>query len=162
MNKNSTAFQFLVVALHTVGTKIPVKGIFRISMIFRFVGFTGSSEKKCKTEKCVQPCTCASSIDFLGFNLSENGIKPLPNKVKCILNFPKPNTLTQLRRFWGVFNFYRKLSEPLPWNENTEQAFLAAKNAIAEATLLRHTIPGAQLSLWMDASDIAIGGTSSQ
>ncbi|GFT61247.1 retrovirus-related pol polyprotein from transposon tnt 1-94 [Trichonephila clavipes] len=37
-----------------------------------------------------------------------------------------------------------------------------AKNAIAEATLLRHPIPGAQLGLWVDASDIAIGGTLSQ
>ncbi|GFU53280.1 uncharacterized protein TNCV_2953171 [Trichonephila clavipes] len=34
-------FQSLVVALHTVGTKIHVKGVFRISVIFRFVGFTG-------------------------------------------------------------------------------------------------------------------------
>ncbi|GBN11656.1 hypothetical protein AVEN_102856-1 [Araneus ventricosus] len=55
----------------------------------------------------------------------------------------------------------RKSSEQLKWNENAEQAFLAAKNAIAEATLLRHLIPGAQLSLWVDASDVAIGGTLS-
>ncbi|GBM89585.1 Retrovirus-related Pol polyprotein from transposon opus [Araneus ventricosus] len=56
----------------------------------------------------------------------------------------------------------RKSSEQLKWNENAEQAFLAAKNAIAEATLLRHPIPGAQLSLWVDASDVAIGGALSQ
>ncbi|GBM99470.1 hypothetical protein AVEN_173219-1 [Araneus ventricosus] len=55
-----------------------------------------------------------------------------------------------------------KSSEQLKWNENAEQAFIAAKNAIAEATLLRHPIPGAQLSLWVDASDVAIGGTLSQ
>ncbi|GFU71739.1 transposon Ty3-G Gag-Pol polyprotein [Trichonephila clavipes] len=36
------------------------------------------------------------------------------------------------------------------------------KNAIAEATFLGQTIPGAQLSLWVDASDIANGGTLSQ
>ncbi|GFS78888.1 transposon Ty3-G Gag-Pol polyprotein [Trichonephila clavipes] len=56
----------------------------------------------------------------------------------------------------------RKSSEPLKWSENAEHAFLAAKNAISEATLLSHSIPGAQLSLWVDASDIAIGGTLSQ
>ncbi|GFR31109.1 uncharacterized protein TNCT_58221 [Trichonephila clavata] len=33
------------VALHTVGTEIPVKEAFRISVIFRFAGFTGVSEK---------------------------------------------------------------------------------------------------------------------
>ncbi|GBO18755.1 Transposon Ty3-G Gag-Pol polyprotein [Araneus ventricosus] len=59
---------------------------------------------------CMNVSKCifgASTIDFLGINLSENGIKPLPDKVKCILNFPKPDTLTQLRRFLGMFNFYR-------------------------------------------------------
>ncbi|GFX70915.1 transposon Ty3-G Gag-Pol polyprotein [Trichonephila clavipes] len=55
-----------------------------------------------------------------------------------------------------------KSPEPLKWNENAEQAFLAAKNAIAEATLLRHPIPGSKLSLWVNASDNAIGGTLSQ
>ncbi|GBN24003.1 Transposon Tf2-8 polyprotein [Araneus ventricosus] len=131
----------------------------------------------------------ASTIDFLGLNLSGNGIKPLTDKVKCILDFLKPDTLTQLRRFLGMFNFYRcfipkaahilapivqflerhtnkkksrysvcKSSEQLKWNENAEQASIAAKNAIAEATLLR----GAQLSLWVDASDVVIGGTLSQ
>ncbi|GBN70242.1 Transposon Ty3-I Gag-Pol polyprotein [Araneus ventricosus] len=145
---------------------------------------------------CINVSKCifgALTIDFLGFNLSENGIKPLPDKVKCILDFPKPDTLTQLRRFLGMLNFYRcfipkaahilapivqfleghtnkkksrssvrKSFEQLKWNENAEQAFLAAKKAIAEATLLRHPIPGAQLSLWGDASDVAIGGTLSQ
>ncbi|GBM54014.1 Transposon Ty3-I Gag-Pol polyprotein [Araneus ventricosus] len=131
---------------------------------------------------CINVSKCifgTSTIDFLGFNLSGNGIKPLPDKVKCILDFPKPDTLTQLRRFLDMFNFYRcfipkaahilapivqfleghtnkkksrssvcKSSEQLKWNENEEQAFIAAKNAIAEATLLRHPIPGAHLSLW--------------
>ncbi|GBN63691.1 hypothetical protein AVEN_180259-1 [Araneus ventricosus] len=56
----------------------------------------------------------------------------------------------------------RKSSEQLKWNENAEQAFIAAKNAIVEATLLRHSIPGAKLSLWVDASDVAIRGTLPQ
>ncbi|GFS79759.1 transposon Ty3-G Gag-Pol polyprotein [Trichonephila clavipes] len=53
-------------------------------------------------------------------------------------------------------------SEPLKWNENAEQVFLTPKNAISEATLLRNPIPEAQLGLWVDASDIAIGCTLSQ
>ncbi|GBM83468.1 Retrovirus-related Pol polyprotein from transposon gypsy [Araneus ventricosus] len=145
---------------------------------------------------CVNVSKCifgASTIDVLGFNLSENGIRPLPDKIKCIPDFPKPDTLTQLSRFLGMFDFYRcfipkaahilapivqfleghtnkkkpqssvrKSSEQLKWNENAEQASIDAKNAIAEATLFRHPIPGAQLSLWVDASDVAIRGTLSQ
>ncbi|GFU82069.1 retrovirus-related Pol polyprotein from transposon opus [Trichonephila clavipes] len=36
------------------------------------------------------------------------------------------------------------------------------KNALADATLLRHPIPGAKLSLWTDASDKAVGGSLMQ
>ncbi|GFW84459.1 retrovirus-related Pol polyprotein from transposon opus [Trichonephila clavipes] len=85
---------------------------------------------------------------LLGFNLSENGIKPLPDQ-KGI----------QIKK---SHSSVRKSPEPLKWNENAEKAYLAAKNAIAEGTILRHPIRGAQLSLWVDASDIAIGGTLSQ
>ncbi|GBL79678.1 Uncharacterized protein K02A2.6, partial [Araneus ventricosus] len=49
-----------------------------------------------------------STIEFLGFKLSENGIEPLPDHVNCILEFPQPTTLTQLRRYLGIFNFYRR------------------------------------------------------
>ncbi|GBM04010.1 Transposon Ty3-I Gag-Pol polyprotein [Araneus ventricosus] len=121
---------------------------------------------------CINVSKCifgALTIDFLGFNLSENGIKPLPNKIKCILDFPKPDTLTQLRRFLGMFNFYRcfipkaahilapivqfleghtnkkksrssvcKSFEQLKWNENAEQAFLAAKPKKCSPRQLRH------------------------
>ncbi|GFS67741.1 transposon Ty3-G Gag-Pol polyprotein [Trichonephila clavipes] len=55
-----------------------------------------------------------------------------------------------------------KSSKPLTWNENAEKAFLVGKNAIEESTLLRHPVSGAPLSLWVDASDIAMGSTLSQ
>lgn len=142
---------------------------------------------------CINLAKCEfgkSSLEFLGFLVSEHGIKPLPDRVKAIQNFPQPNSLTQLRRFLGLFNFYRRFvpkaahilaplnqllqgkknktrvpkkhEPPLEWNEVAEQAFLKAKTALAEATLLRHPIPNAKLSLWTDASDVAIGSTLMQ
>ncbi|GFU19910.1 transposon Ty3-I Gag-Pol polyprotein [Nephila pilipes] len=42
------------------------------------------------------------------FQLSELGIKPLPDRVKCILEFPQPVTLSQLPRYLGLFNFIRR------------------------------------------------------
>ncbi|GFT79164.1 transposon Ty3-G Gag-Pol polyprotein [Trichonephila clavipes] len=41
-------------------------------------------------------------------------------------------------------------------------SFKASKEAIAKATLLKHPIPGAQLSLWVDASNVAVGGSLMQ
>lgn len=144
-----------------------------------------------KPSKCIFG---VSSIDFLGFRVSESGIKPLPDRVDCILKFPQPNTLTQLRRFLGLYNFYRRCipkaahilaplnkflegitnskkdkkrsgknsENTIQWTEEAEQSFSEAKQALANATLLRHPIPSAKLSLWIDASDKAIGGSLMQ
>ncbi|GFS61635.1 hypothetical protein TNCV_4312891 [Trichonephila clavipes] len=144
-----------------------------------------------KPSKCIFGVT---SIKFLGFKVSESGIEPLSDRVDCILNFPQPTTLTQLRRFLGLFNFYRRfvpkaahllaplnkflegiknfkkskkvscknLRDSIQWTEEAEQAFNDAKNALADATLLQHPIPGAKLSLWTDASDKAVGGSLMQ
>ncbi|GFY14096.1 transposable element Tcb2 transposase [Trichonephila clavipes] len=56
----------------------------------------------------------------------------------------------------------KNLRDSIQWTEEAEQAFNDAKNALADATLLRHPIPGAKLSLWTDASDKAVGGSLMQ
>lgn len=145
----------------------------------------------------LKPSKCTfgvPTIAFLGYKVSEFGIEPLTDRVECILKFPTPDTLTQLRRFLGLFNFYRRFvpkaacilaplnkllegitnqkkskrhthntsRETLQWTEAAEQAFNDAKRSLADATLLRHPIPGADLSLWVDASDFAVGGSLMQ
>ncbi|GFT87928.1 transposon Tf2-6 polyprotein [Trichonephila clavipes] len=110
-----------------------------------------------------------SNIEFLGFKLSGEGIEPLPDRVKCILEFPQPTTLTQLRRYLGHKNRKKhprsnvnNPSEQLQWNDAETLSFKASKEAITKATLLKHPIPGAQLSLWVDASNVAVGGSLMQ
>ncbi|GFV04998.1 hypothetical protein TNCV_1347461 [Trichonephila clavipes] len=59
----------------------------------------------------IKPSKCTFGVDslkFLGFQVSSEGISPLPDRVNAIQNFPRPNTLTQLRRFLGMINFYRR------------------------------------------------------
>ncbi|GFW10215.1 hypothetical protein TNCV_1849321 [Trichonephila clavipes] len=51
---------------------------------------------------------------------------------------------------------------PLEWTEEAENSFTAAKTALADATLLKHPIPGATLSVWTDASNFAIGSSLMQ
>ncbi|GFX57365.1 transposon Tf2-6 polyprotein [Trichonephila clavipes] len=102
-----------------------------------------------------------STIEFLGFKLSGEGIEPLPDRAKCILEFPQPTTLTQLRRYLEKHprSNANNPSEQLQWNDAATLSFKASKEAIAKATLLKHPIPGAQLSLWVDASNVAVGGS---
>ncbi|KAG0428202.1 Retrovirus-related Pol polyprotein from transposon opus [Dictyocoela muelleri] len=39
---------------------------------------------------------------FLGYEISENTIKPLLHRSECILNYEKPRTNKQLMRFLGI------------------------------------------------------------
>ncbi|GBN84325.1 hypothetical protein AVEN_215606-1 [Araneus ventricosus] len=46
---------------------------------------------------------------------------------------------------------------PLEWTEEAENSFTAAKTVLADATLFKHPIPSATLSVLIDASNFAIG-----
>ena len=48
-------------------------------------------------------------LTFLGYKITAKGVLPLPEKVSAIKQFPKPSSVTQLRRFLGLINFYHRL-----------------------------------------------------
>lgn len=124
-----------------------------------------------------------SELDFLGHRLDRSGIRPLPAKVSAIQDFPRPASLTKLRQFIGLVNFYRrfipncaKVLHPLdlllgkggrsathlPWDETTEQAFSDVKKALSEATMLHHPMHDAPTSVMTDASGTAVGAVLQQ
>ncbi|GFV23244.1 transposon Tf2-11 polyprotein [Trichonephila clavipes] len=51
-----------------------------------------------------------------------------------------------------------KPEEVLEWTDEATTAFELVKQALAHATLLHHPIPNVPLSIWVDASDFAVGG----
>ena len=52
-------------------------------------------------------CTLGvSNIEFLCFKISAEVFSPLPDRVDAIIKFPKPITITYLRCFLGIYNFY--------------------------------------------------------
>ena len=56
----------------------------------------------------LEKCTIAKTeVSFLGYKINENGYGPLPFKVKAVIDFPKPKTVDDMRRFLGIMNFYR-------------------------------------------------------
>ena len=55
--------------------------------------------------KCISG---SSSIEFLGHRITAEGIRPTEGKIETIKNFPEPDSLKKLRRFHGVFNYYRR------------------------------------------------------
>ncbi|ROT78938.1 hypothetical protein C7M84_002334 [Penaeus vannamei] len=94
-----------------------------------------------------------ASLSFLGHTVTSQGITPAQEKVTAIRKFPKPATEKQLRKFLGMFNFYRRfvpkcaqLLKPLhalitpnrasrntkiKWTPPTNEAFEACKEALA-------------------------------
>lgn len=107
------------------------------------------------------------SLEFLGHHISAEGTSPLPAKVHAVQEFPRPDSIKQLRRFLGLVNFYRRFvpscaallrpledllkksrtSTPLHWSDETQAAFESVKTALANATMLAHPVPGAPTSL---------------
>ncbi|GFQ66361.1 transposon Ty3-I Gag-Pol polyprotein [Trichonephila clavata] len=80
-----------------------------------------SNEQKFEANKCFERLNTyglkinisksvfgVEEIEFLGYLISEEGSKPLPEKVKAITNYKKPETLHDLRIFLGMINFYRR------------------------------------------------------
>ncbi len=52
---------------------------------------------------------CAHKIEYLGFILTRDGIKPQPKKVQVILAPNPPNNIKELRHFLGMVQHYRDM-----------------------------------------------------
>ena len=121
-----------------------------------------------------------SSLEFLGYQVDATGISPLKDRVTAIEQTKPPTSVKELQRFLGMVNYYRRFipnaaahlfhlfealkgkPKVLVWNNERQKSFEATKKALAEATLLHHPRPGAQLALTTDASNQAIGGVLEQ
>ena len=138
---------------------------------------------KCEFEK--------DTINFVGYEVTAEGIKPLPKKVEAIVGFPRPPKQKHLLGFLGALNYYRRslpmvngktaaeILQPLYtaatiklppkmtferyWSENNlDVDFQNAKNLLLKATALVHPDPQAPKALTTDASDKAVGGVLEQ
>ncbi|CAH0384754.1 unnamed protein product [Bemisia tabaci] len=126
----------------------------------------------------------ADSLEFLGYEVSAQGIRPLPDRIKALMEYPPPADAHGLRRFLGMMNFYRlflpdaayyqaplheavidiKGNQPIHWTPSLLDAFKASKQSLGDATLLAHPSADAPLSigLFSDASKASIGACLQQ
>ncbi len=114
------------------------------------------------------------SVKLLGYTIENKTIKPDPDKLAPLMNFPIPNNVASLRRALGMFAHYcrwipafsmkiRPLlsNHQFPISEEAVNAFNNLKSDIAKASLtaIDDTIP---FRVETDASKFAIGATLSQ
>ena len=47
-------------------------------------------------------------VEYLGFDVSVQGVSPSPAKVRAIVKLPRPQNVKDVRRFFGLARFYRR------------------------------------------------------
>lgn len=119
-----------------------------------------------------------TELVFLSHLINRDGFKPTEKRLKAVIEFPKPKTVVELRRFLGKVNFYRrclphaaKVQAPLTqylgnsvkndkrevaWTSEAEEAFSQVKTDLANAALLTHPSADAETRVVTDASDSAM------
>ena len=125
-----------------------------------------------KASKCV---LAADNVEFLGYNLSANGIKPQKRLTTAICDFPCPTNRKEVRRFLGLAGFYRNfikgfgdIAHPLnrltsdnvkfAWDEDCNKAFTKLKQCLTSEPVLAFPRLGEAFVVDVDASDLAFGG----
>lgn len=114
-------------------------------------------------------------VDFAGFRITRNEIRPLPKYLDAIKNFPRPNNITDVRAWFGLVNqmsHYGRTSAmmepfkpllspkcPFKWSAALDEAFEQSKEAILKE--IRHGVeifePGRPTYLNSDWSKTGIG-----
>ncbi|MBW0545536.1 hypothetical protein O181_085251 [Austropuccinia psidii MF-1] len=129
-----------------------------------------------KATKCIFH---ASSVEYLGYVVSSEGLKMDSSKVQQILNWPQPRNIKALQSFLGFANFYccfiknyfKKISDltsllkkdsPFIFNEEALSQFQILKEDFTTAPILSHFNPSLPTNLETDASDYAWGAVPSQ
>ena len=141
---------------------------------------------KCNIDKCV---FAAPQVEYLGYLLTREGIKPLPNKVQAILNLEPPKNVREVRKFLGIVQYYRDLwqkrshilapltnlvgkcgkiksskkkAKRFQWLPIHQKAFNEIKQVISRAVTLAYhdfTLP---FEIYTDASDFQLGAVIMQ
>lgn len=129
-----------------------------------------------KASKCEFEVT---SMAFLGYVISHNGIETDPAKIESVSNFPTPTNLRESRSFIGLTSYYRRfvpnfsqVAGPITsltqkdrifeWGEPQEKAFLELKRLLTTAPVLSHFDPSLETIIQTDASHFGWGFIISQ
>ncbi|XP_036318010.1 uncharacterized protein K02A2.6-like [Rhagoletis pomonella] len=118
-------------------------------------------------------------IDYCGYIIDKNGIRPKKSKIQAIHNMKKPTNRDEVRSFLGLINYYgrfvknlsslvfplnRLLQKEIKFNfdKDCEKAFLEVKKQLQSDSVLTHYDPKKTLILAVDASPIGVGAVLSQ
>ncbi|AMD22347.1 HGR008Cp [Eremothecium sinecaudum] len=117
-----------------------------------------------------------NKVEFLGYEVSDIGIKPLTHKCEAIKLLKMPQTVKQTQRFLGLVNYYRRfipncslVTRPLhrfiagkeKWSKRQTEAVERTKALLSSEPILvkfKTYDPDAKYVLTTDASKEGVGG----
>ncbi|GFU17382.1 transposon Tf2-8 polyprotein [Trichonephila clavipes] len=119
-------------------------------------------------------CLFAAQVKILGHHVSSNGVRPDPDKIKAVRNFPTPKNIHDIRSFLGLCSYFRRfikgfcyLAEPLQsllksgvefhWGPEEVEAFNSLKKALTSDPVLGMYDERASTEIHTDASGYGIG-----
>ncbi|XP_049897830.1 uncharacterized protein LOC126388653 [Epinephelus moara] len=126
-------------------------------------------------------------VKFLGHVVDQNGVRPDPDKISAVLDWPIPNTIRQVRAFLGLAGYYRrfvsgfaKVARPLnqlltgipankrsetrtvQWSAECQKSFDALKTALTQAPVLAYADYSLPFIIYTDASNQGLGAVLAQ
>ncbi|GBG91443.1 hypothetical protein CBR_g52398 [Chara braunii] len=118
-------------------------------------------------------------ILYLGHEISAEGLKPDDVKVVIIRDWPRPQSMTEMRSFLGMTGYYRtfvknyslvvapltdltRLGTPWEWTKECEAAFRHLKHALMHYEVLKLPDPDKPFIVTTDASQYGIGTVLAQ
>ena len=120
-----------------------------------------------------------TELKYLGYWITQDGVKPLSKKVEAITNLAPPTNRKGVRRFIGLVNYYRdmwgKRSEilapltdltsvkvPWKWTDVEQNAFMTMKKIMAREVVLAYPNFDKPFEIHTDASAYQLGSVISQ
>ena len=130
----------------------------------------------------LNPGKCKIRVDkvtYIGHLLSAEGIKPDPEKVRALVDYPAPKNKQELQRFLGMINYVSKFVQNFSentaairenlkkenewsWTEQHEEEFNGLKQAISNPPVLKYYDSSKPVTLTCDASKSGLGAACLQ
>lgn len=144
-----------------------------LNLLEKVFNLLKANNVKLKLSKCNFAC---KEVDYLGYIICPEGVKPSTEKTAAVANFPVPTTYKEIRRFLGLANYYRRFirdfstiskplttllqkNQPFHWQDLQQQAFEKLKQKLVSKPVLAIYNKDKPCILYTDASKIGIGAT---
>ena len=118
-------------------------------------------------------------MQYLGHLLTPDGIRPNPDRVAAVRDYPAPTSVKGVRQFLGLASYYRRFVKnfariaqplhnltqkgtPFHWSRECGEAFLLLKQRLTESQILMYPDFNRDFILETDASAMGLGVVLSQ